>query len=267
MYLITGGLGGVGLVLAEYLAREFKARLVLTGRRGLPPRAQWADHVAARGSAGRHVSGRIRAVEALEAAGAEVLVGAADVSTKSAMRAVVDEACARFGRIDGVIHAAGVAGGGMIQLKTPEIADAVLAPKVTGTQVLERVLAGRQLDFLMLCSSLTGVLGGVGQVDYCGANAYLDAFAAHYTATTGNVHDCRELERLAGSRHGGRHRCAGGAQGHVEGRDARERHHQRAKAWTRSGGSSRMRPSAQVALSPFDVQLAIDAEGLPAERR
>jgi hypothetical protein len=73
----------------------------------------------------------------------------------------------------------------MIQLKKRDVAAAVLAPKVTGTQVLERVLANQRLDFLVLCSSLTGVLGGVGQVDYCGANAYLDAFAAHHAATTG----------------------------------------------------------------------------------
>jgi phthiocerol/phenolphthiocerol synthesis type-I polyketide synthase E len=86
VYLITGGLGGVGLVLAEYLARECKARLVLTGRRGLPPRSQWADHVAARGPQDA-TSRRIQTVAALEAAGGEVLVGVADVVDESAMRA------------------------------------------------------------------------------------------------------------------------------------------------------------------------------------
>jgi len=263
VYLITGGLGGVGLVLAEYLAREFKARLVLTGRRGLPPRAQWADHVAARGPQDA-TSRKIQAVEALEGAGAEVLVGVADVVDESAMRAVVEEASARFGRIDGVIHAAGVAGGGMIQLKTPEIADAVLAPKVTGTQVLERVLAGRTLDFLMLCSSLTGVLGGVGQVDYCGANAYLDAFAAHYTATTGNfaiavnwnawreVGMAVDTDVPAALRDTLKGMMLASGITNGEGVDAFKRILAQAT-------------DAQVALSPFDVQLGIDAEGLPAE--
>src|SRR5207344_1049641 len=116
-----------------------KAKLILTSRRGLPPRVEWAAHVADRGPQDA-TSQRIKTIEALEAAGAEVVVGAADVMDEAAMRAVVDLAYAQFGRIDGVIHAAGVAGGGMIQLKTAAIADPVLAPKVTGTQVLERVL-------------------------------------------------------------------------------------------------------------------------------
>jgi acyl transferase domain-containing protein len=184
VYLITGGLGGVGLVLAEHLARTVKARLVLTGRRGLPPRATWDEYLTAHGAQDA-TSRKIRAVQSLEALGAEVLIGSADVVDEPAMRAVVAEARRRFGRIDGVVHAAGIAGGGMIQLKKREVAASVLAPKVIGTQVLERVLDGQPLDFLLLCSSLTGVLGGVGQVDYCGANAYLDAFAAHHAATTG----------------------------------------------------------------------------------
>jgi NAD(P)-dependent dehydrogenase (short-subunit alcohol dehydrogenase family) len=184
VYLITGGLGGVGLVLAQYLARAAKARLVLTGRRGLPARDTWRDYLASRGVQDA-TARKIQAVMDLEALGAEVLIGAADVVDEKSMQAVVDQACAQFGRIDGVIHAAGIAGGGMIQLKKRDVAAAVLAPKVTGTQVLERVLANQRLDFLVLCSSLTGVLGGVGQVDYCGANAYLDAFAAHHAATTG----------------------------------------------------------------------------------
>jgi acyl transferase domain-containing protein len=260
VYLITGGMGGVGLVLAEYLAREMKAKLVLTGRSGLPPRAQWAEIMAARGPQDG-TSRKIQAVEALEAAGAEVIVGSADVTDEPAMQAVVDQAYARFGRIDGVIHAAGVAGGGMIQLKTPEIADAVLAPKVTGTQVLERVLAGRPLDFLMLCSSLTGVLGGVGQVDYCGANAYLDAFATHYTATTGtftvsvNWNAWREVgmavdtEVPAALRDTLKGAMLASGVTNTEGVDAFRR--------ILSHATER-----QVALSPFDVQLAIDREGL-----
>ena len=266
VYLITGGMGGVGLVLADYLAREFKAKLVLTGTAGAAAaRAVGRPHGVAR-SAGARMPRRagFETVEALEAAGGEVLVGAADVIDEAAMRAVVDEACARFGRIDGVIHAAGVAGGGMIQLKTPEIADAVLAPKVTGTQVLERVLAGRQLDFLMLCSSLTGVLGGVGQVDYCGANAYLDAFAAHYTATTGNFgiavnwNAWREVGMAVDTD------VPVGLKDALKGAML-------ASGITNSEGVDAFRrilaqaTDAQVALSPFDVQLGIEAEGLPDE--
>jgi len=141
VYLITGGLGGIGLVLADHLARTAKAKLVLTSRRGLPPRDTWQDYLASHGAQDA-ASRKIRSVIALEDLGAEVSIGSADVVDEAGMKAVVDEACARFGRIHGVIHAAGIAGGGMIQLKKPEVAAAVLAPKVLGTQVLERALAG-----------------------------------------------------------------------------------------------------------------------------
>ena len=260
VYLITGGMGGVGLVLAEYLAREFKAKLVLTGRKGLPPRDAWNRHVAACGPTDA-TSCRIKTIEALEAAGAEVLVGAADAVDEPAMRAVVDEARERFGRIDGVIHAAGIAGGGMIQLKTPEVAAAVLAPKVLGTRVLERVLAGETLDFLMLCSSLTGVLGGVGQVDYCGANAYLDSFAAHYTATTGNFaiavnwNAWREVGMAVDTD------VPAALKDTLKGVML-------AAGITNSEGVDAFRriltlaTDSQVALSPFDVQLVIEAEAM-----
>ncbi len=144
----------------------------------------WNDYVAQRGETDS-TSKRIRVAQELEAAGAEVFIGEADVADETRMRAVIDAARARFGRIDGVIHSAGVAGAGMIQLKTREAAAAVLAPKVDGTRVLARIFAGEQLDFMLLCSSLTSILGLLGQVDYCAANAYLDAFAHQYAAATG----------------------------------------------------------------------------------
>ncbi len=95
------------------------------------------------------------------------------------MRGVVEQARARFGGLHGVIHAAGVAGGGLIQLKTREAAERVLAPKVRGLRALEAALAAADLDldFLLLCSSNIAVLGSIGQVDYCAANSYLDACA------------------------------------------------------------------------------------------
>jgi len=93
----------------------------------------------------------------------------------------VNRACARFGAINGVIHAAGIAGGGMIQLKTNDIAESVLAPKVQGAITLVAALRDVPLDLVVFCSSLASILGGFGQVDYCGANAFLDAFASSQT--------------------------------------------------------------------------------------
>jgi len=177
VYVITGGLGGIGLVIARHLAETVGARLALIGRSTLPPRAGWAEWLETHEAADA-TSERIRAVEAIEQAGGEVLTLGADVADRVQLAAALDEARQRFGAIHGVIHAAGVAGGGIIQLKTGEIADRVLAPKIEGTLALWDLLAGREdVDFLLLCSSITGVVGGPGQVDYCGANAFLDAFA------------------------------------------------------------------------------------------
>ena len=129
---------------------------------------------------------RVARVRELEARGAEVMVVAADVTDEAAMAAAVAAARHRFGRIDGVVHAAGIAGGGLLQLKTRPAAAAVLASKVAGTRVLQRLFdapGAEPLDFLLLVSSLQSVMADFGQVDYAGANAFLDAFAARRRAS------------------------------------------------------------------------------------
>jgi amino acid adenylation domain-containing protein len=180
VYLITGGTGGIGLEIAAHLARTSSARLVLTSRRGLPDAAEWPEYLRSHDDSDS-VARAIRAVDSMKTAGGEVLVLAADVADEQRMREVVQEARRRFGRIDGVVHAAGIAGGGLIQLKTPEAAAGVLGPKIAGTLALSRALDGVAPDFVVLCSSVTAVTGGVGQVDYCAGNAFLDAFAYEQT--------------------------------------------------------------------------------------
>ncbi len=175
-YLVTGGLGGVGLSLAGWLAGRVRPRLVLTSRRGLPPREQWDGWLAAHGADDR-LSQQMTAVRALEAAGAEVMVAAVDVTSTPDMREVLDTAVRQFGPLAGVIHAAGVPGGGLIQLKTVDAAARVLAPKVEGMRVLDALLKRHTPDFIALCSSVASLIGEAGQIDYCAANAYLDAYA------------------------------------------------------------------------------------------
>jgi phthiocerol/phenolphthiocerol synthesis type-I polyketide synthase E len=184
VYLITGGLGGIGLVLAEHLASTAGARLVLTGRTALPPRERWAEELA-RHPEGDPAGDRIRQMRRIEEMGAEVMALAADVADERRMGEVVAAARERFGALHGVIHAAGVAGGGIAQNKTRAVAAEVLAPKVRGARALEAALAGAELDFLVLCSSTIAVLGSFGQVDYCAANCFLDAFARDYAARHG----------------------------------------------------------------------------------
>jgi acyl transferase domain-containing protein len=179
VYLITGGLGGIGLILAERLARTVRAKLVLTSRSGLPERASWErwllTHPADDGR-----SRQIRAVQALEADGAEVLIVAADVADLHAMRRAIAQAESRFGPLNGVIHAAGIAGTAAIcpvQQIAPALCRTQFAAKVDGLFVLEQALAGRELDFILLQSSVASLLGGIGHAIYAAANLFMDAFA------------------------------------------------------------------------------------------
>ena len=176
VYLITGGMGGVGFTLAEFLAKQSHARLVLTGRAKLPERSEWQNWIAAHGET-NPVSTKIRQMERLESLGAEVLPISVDVSDLRAMQAALATAQARFGPINGVIHAAGIGKGGLIQLKTPEATDEVLAAKVQGTLILDSLLNKTPLDFFVLCSSIDAIAPVAGAVDYCAGNAFLDAFA------------------------------------------------------------------------------------------
>jgi len=176
VYLITGGLGGIGLELAHYLAQAVQAKLVFVGRSAFPPRREWDAWRSMHGEADP-VSQKILKLQAIEAEGAEIEVASADVTQVEQIRAVIHQTLKRFGALHGVIHAAGVPGGGMAQLKTPTVAANVLAPKVRGTRVLEAALEGLTLDFLVLCSSTISILGAFGQIDYAAGNAFLDAFA------------------------------------------------------------------------------------------
>ena len=178
VYLITGGLGGIGLVLAESLARSVRARLVLVGRHGLPPRDEWDAWLGSHERA-EPVARKILKVRAIEAAGGEVMIAQADVSNPEEMRQVVADVRTRFGPINGIIHGAGALADGPILEKDRASADRVLAPKVRGAYVLESVCAEEPFDFFILMSSVSSRVAPAGQVDYAAANAFLDAFAQY----------------------------------------------------------------------------------------
>ncbi len=176
VYVITGGLGGIGITIAEELARRVHGRLVLLTRSGLPPRAEWDTFLAVHGTGDR--TGRaIAAVRRMEESGAEVLVLAADVTSAAELAEVRAQVLDRFERVDAIVHAAGVPGGGMAEVKEHAAAAQVMRPKLAGAMALRDVFGDLDLDFVMLCSSVYAVSGEFGQVDYCAANNFLDAFA------------------------------------------------------------------------------------------
>lgn len=176
VYLITGGLGGIGMIMAEYLAKQISARLILTSRTGLPPRDEW-ERIQSESDPMDAALQSIHRVRHLESLGAEVLVLAADVTDAGQMRDVVQAGNERFGDLNGVIHAAGILEDGLIATKDVDSVNRVMAAKGKGTLVLADVLAAEHLDVMVLFSSISSELGAPGQIDYTAANDFLNAFA------------------------------------------------------------------------------------------
>lgn len=183
-YVITGGLGGVGLAVARHLARTEQAGLALVGRSALPHREEWAGWLE-RHPPGDETSARIRAIQEIEAQGRPVLVLTAEMTDPEQVRSAVARARTELGPVHGIVHAAGVAGGGLVQLKDPRSAERVLAPKVHGAKVLAEIARESDIATVVLCSSILAITGAVGQVDYVAANAVLDAVAQHTSAGGG----------------------------------------------------------------------------------
>jgi tyrocidine synthetase-3 len=161
VYLITGGLGGMGLTIAQELTSRYQAKLILTGR---------------------------SANAAPNDFGPDVMVTAADVSNLQDMERVIKLARERFGHINGVFHAAGVGDyHGAMQLRSIASIREVLAPKIHGALILSQVLADDPPELTVLFSSIGNVLHGVkfGQVAYNGANEFLDGYAQYLNARQG----------------------------------------------------------------------------------
>jgi phthiocerol/phenolphthiocerol synthesis type-I polyketide synthase B len=171
-YLISGGLGALGLQVAAGLVAQGVRRLVLMGRHGLPPRASWSSGVF-----DARTAQRIAAVRALEHAGAAVHVMQVDVADGSAVACALQAFAAdAWPPIRGVIHAAGVLHNRLALELDAETYRDVVAPKLDGALHLERHLP--ELEQLVLFSSISTVFGLPGMANYAAANAGLDALAA-----------------------------------------------------------------------------------------
>lgn len=183
VYLVTGGLGGIGLRLADHLATHARVKLALVGRTALPEEGGF-DNWLATHPADDETSVRIRGVRALRARGADVMTLAADVSDVAAMRTALERVHEQFGAVRGVFHAAGTLKDEIIALRPGVAESSVIDSKMKAALVLDTVLAEEPLDFMVLFSSVASILGLPGQADYTAANAFLDAFA-HARAVRG----------------------------------------------------------------------------------
>lgn len=174
LYLITGGLGGIGMLVAEQLAQSSNATLILTFRSPLPAREEW-QYWFQQHAVDDPISEKLACILRLEEHGNRVHLLNVDVCDHEGMKAGLAE----FSRIDGVFHTAGVAGGGIIPLKNRANCSDVLDPKVRGTLILDELLADRAPEFFLLFSSITSIVGDPARIDYCAGNAFMDVFA-HY---------------------------------------------------------------------------------------
>ena len=171
--LITGGVGGLGLKVAENLYRSVNARLVLTSRWEAPPREEWGRYLEEDSKLGR----AMRTLQPMVEAGAEIEIIQADVSSSEDMARVIAQGEGALGPIHGVVHTAGILDDGPSLQKTYESAESVFMAKVESAYVLENLFADRPLDIFVHFSSQASLRPNAGQVDYSSANAVLDRLA------------------------------------------------------------------------------------------
>lgn len=176
IYIFTGGLGGISLTLSEIITKTVsKPVLVLLSRTEFPSQLEWDAILKDKLQSRLH--NKIKNLQNLLNLGAIIHIEKCDITNLKTLQETTEHILNCHGNINGLIHAAGIAGGGLAQLKTKELANKVFAPKVHGTYNLAKVLNNYNLDFVVFCSSISAVIGEPGQIDYCAANACLDAFA------------------------------------------------------------------------------------------
>jgi len=156
-YLVTGGLGGLGLKVAEFLASAGARHLVLAGRSGASPGAE-------------------AILQSLRSAATSITVFQGDVSKPTDVAAMI-EACQSVAPLRGVIHAAGLLREGLFRKQSAQTYADAMAPKAHGAWELHRQTSGIALDFFVCFSSMASLAGSPGQTNYCAANAFLDGLA------------------------------------------------------------------------------------------
>ncbi len=167
LYVITGGMGALGLLTAEHLSQAARINLLLINRSHFPEEESTDPAI-------KEKSARLKAIRER---GCQVLIRSAIVTEEESMIRVLAEARSRFGPVRGVIHAAGVAGNGFLRNRDEEQIREVLAPKTLGTALLDHLTEADRPDFFILYSSVSSVIADAGQCDYTAANKFMDAYA------------------------------------------------------------------------------------------
>ena len=178
LYLITGGLSAINLDLAEFLAREVRAKLLLASRSAFPSREEWEQWLSSYGE-DHDVSRKIRRLLEIEALGAEVLVANTEAEDVERLRKTIGMAQDQFGPLKGIFYndQLGIDSDRSLRIVTAGECGWYLLRAARGLQALESVVAETEPDFCLLLSSLTAVVGGRGLIGGAAANQILDAYA------------------------------------------------------------------------------------------
>jgi len=172
-YLITGGYGALGLEIAKAMAEQAPVNLILTGRKGLPPRSLWDKHISKEDS----IAYKIKKLQEIEKLGSTVQCLQADVADHDQMQNIFDFIDKNYKGINGIVHMAGNPGHGIAMLKCRDDVMNVVRPKIIGTMVLDSYASRNRLDFFVLFSSVTSFVAEAGQTDYASANCFLNSYA------------------------------------------------------------------------------------------
>lgn len=182
--VIFGGLGQLGLDISDYFSQYPGIKLALVSRRDMPAYQEWEQLVALYEP--NHPTRQIiERLITMRARGCDVQLFKADISNRASVVTLINQIEQQWGAINGVIHAAGETVNGIISMKTEESLLESYQAKVFGSYHLCEVLADKTLDFMILCSSMNAIIGGLGQLDNTAANSFIDYLAEYQAAKTG----------------------------------------------------------------------------------
>lgn len=210
-YLITGGFGGLGFSIAKWMVENGAARFLFVGRTHIPPRFEWNN----KNGFTSEIKRKIQKIRDLESSGASVHTISADISDPEMIFNALNEFnYQNWPEIKGVIHAAGVLRDNLIiNMKTEDI-KSVTSPKILGSWNLHKFFQNKNLEFFLMFSSISSIIGMNGQVNYAMGNAFMDSLAHYrnhhgFVATSINWGPWAEVGMAANANLGEQHNAYG----------------------------------------------------------
>lgn len=179
VYVITGGMGGLGLEVAKYLSTKNKVKLLLINRSTYPEKRQWESIADKKQDI--ILADKVSTLLEIEKSGSVVELYNADITKREDVRNILNEIRNKYKKIDGIVHSAAVGVGRQgrkLKEENLERFIEVIAPKVQGTSFLNEETTNDDLDFFVIFSSPITITGAIGSGSYTAANSYLDSFAA-----------------------------------------------------------------------------------------